>query len=86
MPACVPDSLASSSASTGGRPNQSSNNGFLGYRLVEDIVPLNSPVYCIGEIYRQGTNVYMGRSTSEEYPTYYFATKPETEVIASLGK
>lgn len=55
-----------------------------GYRLVEDVVPLNSPIYCIGELYRVGTDVYMGRSIDDNYPTSYFATKPEAEIIASL--
>jgi hypothetical protein len=55
-----------------------------GYRLVEDVVPLNSPIYCIGELYHVGTDVYMGRSLDENYPTSYFATKPEAEVLASL--
>jgi hypothetical protein len=58
---------------------------FRGYRLVEDVVPLGSPVYCIGEIYHHGTDVYMGRSLATDYPTSYFATRPETEVLASLG-
>ncbi len=55
-----------------------------GYRLVEDVVPLNSPIYCIGELYRMGTDVYMGRSIDENYPTSYFATKPEAEVLYAL--
>ena len=55
-----------------------------GYRLVEDVVPLNSPIYCIGELYHAGTDVYIGRSLDENYPTSYFATKPEAEVLASL--
>lgn len=58
---------------------------FRGYRLVEDVVPLGSPVYCIGEIYHHGTDVYMGRSLATDYPTSYFATRPETEVLAALG-
>lgn len=55
-----------------------------GYRLIEDVVPLNSPIYCIGELYRMGTDVYMGRSIDDNYPTSYFATKPEAEIIAGL--
>ncbi len=55
-----------------------------GYRLVEDVVPLNSPIYCIGELYRVGTDVYMGRSIDDNYPTSYFATKPEAEILAAL--
>ncbi len=57
---------------------------FMGYRLVENVVPLNSPIYCIGEIYRSGTNVYMSHSLSKDYPTSYFATKPETEVLSEI--
>ena len=58
---------------------------FRGYRLVEDVVPLASPTYCIGEIYRNSDKVYMGRSLAEDYPTSYFATKAETELLADLG-
>ena len=59
---------------------------FRGYRLVENVVPLGSPVYCIGEIYRHGNDVYMGASTSTEYSTSFFATRPEAEVISHLSK
>lgn len=58
---------------------------FRGYRLVENIVPLGSPVYCIGEIYRHGTDVYMSRSLAKDYPTSFFATKPESEVLSAIG-
>ena len=58
---------------------------FRGYRLVESIVPLRSPIYCIGEIYRHGTDVYMSRSLAKDYPTSFFATKPESEVLSAIG-
>ncbi len=64
---------------------QPQGGSFRGYRLVEDVVPLASPVYCIGEIYRNGTVVYMGRSVAPEYPTSFFATRPEAEVITNLS-
>ena len=67
--------------STGGP----STNTFRGYRLVENIVPLGSPVYCIGEIYKHGTDTYMSRSLSKDYPTSYFATKPESEILSAIG-
>ena len=57
---------------------------FRGYRLVENVVPLGSPIYCIGEIYHNGTDVYMGRSLAKDYPTSYFATKPESEVLSAI--
>lgn len=63
----------------------SSVNGFRGYRIIEDVVPLNSPIYALGEIYRNGPDVFIGRSVAAEYPSSYFATKPEAEVIAALS-
>lgn len=66
--------------------SQRPSNSFGGYRIVEDVVPLGSPVYCIGELYRQGTDVYMGRAvSSKEYNTSFFATRPEAEVLSALG-
>lgn len=59
---------------------------FRGYRIVEDIVPLGSQIYALGEIYRNGDAIHMGRSVSTTYPSSYFATKPEAEVIAHLNK
>lgn len=67
-------------------PDQQPTTSFRGYRLVEDIVPLNYPVYCLGELYKNGRNYYMGCSVSETYPSSFFATKPETEVINELHK
>ncbi len=61
-----------------------STDTFRGYRLVENVVPLGSPIYCIGEIYRNGTDVYMSRSLAKDYPTSYFATKPESEVLSVI--
>ena len=58
---------------------------FQGYRIVEDVVPLGSPTYCIGEMYRHGTDIYMGKSTSKDYSTSYFACRPEAEVLTALG-
>ena len=57
---------------------------FRGYRLVENIVPLGSPIYCIGEVYKHGTDIYMSRSLAKDYPTSYFATKPESEVLSAI--
>lgn len=65
--------------------NQTPTNTFRGYRIVEDVVPLGSPTYCIGEIFKQGTDVYMGRSLAEDYPTSFFACRPEAEVLSALG-
>ena len=58
---------------------------FRGYRLVENIVPLGSPIYCIGEVYKHGTDIYMSRSLAKDYPTSFFATKPESEVLSAIG-
>ena len=75
----------SSGNAAGSSTSASATSSFRGYRLVEDVVPLGSPIYCIGEIYHHGTDVYMGRSLAAKYPTSFFATRPETEVLASLG-
>lgn len=77
-------STPSSQRTTTSVPQQPVNT-FRGYRLVEDVVPLASPTYCIGEIYRSSDKVYMGRSLAEDYPTSYFATKAESELLADLG-
>lgn len=58
---------------------------FQGFRIVEDVVPLDSPTYCIGEIYRNGDQVYMGRSLATDYTTSFFACKPEAEVLSAIG-
>lgn len=70
------DTSAQSAAQTG--------SNFQGYRLVEDVVPLGGPAYCIGELYRNGTQAHMSRSVSSEYPTSFFACKPEAEVVSAL--
>ena len=62
-----------------------SGSSFRGYRIVENVVPLASPIYCIGEIYRVGKDIHMGASHAKDYTTSYFATKPESEVLSALG-
>lgn len=81
----VLDSMARTNSTTQQTVTTQPRNVFRGYRLVEDVVPLGSPVYCIGEIYHHGTDVYMSRSLSNEYTTSFFATKPEVEVLSALG-
>ena len=80
----VLDSMFKSS-NTASTNTSTPTSSFRGYRLVEDVVPLNSPIYCIGEIYHHGAEVHMGRSLSSTYTTSYFATRPETELLAALG-
>ena len=62
------------------------NNTFMGYRIVEDVVPLNYPVYCLGDLYKNGSEVYMGKAMGKVSQSYYFATKLETEVLEHLQK
>lgn len=57
---------------------------FRGYRIVEDVVPLNYQVYALGELYRNADTFIIGRSLSESYPSSFFATKPEAEVVSHL--
>ncbi len=81
--------LSSMATSTSSAPAQTrpvtttQSNSFLGYRIVEDIVPCNYPVYCLGELYRHGGNAYMGKCISTDN-SYYFATKIEAELVAHL--
>lgn len=60
-------------------------DSFRGYRIIEDVVPLGSPIYGLGEIYRNGQEVHIGKSVSESYPSSYFACKHEAEVIEHLS-
>ncbi len=77
--------LATPSAqSSTGRPQNQQQSSFRGYRLIEDVVPLNSPIYCLGEIYRHDSDIHMGHSMSSSYPSSYFAVKQEAEVIHAL--
>lgn len=64
---------------------QQQQSSISGYRLVEDVIPLNSPVYCIGELYRTGDRLSIAKSVSTDHPTSFFATKPEAEVISHLA-
>lgn len=77
-------SLATATPTTSTGSPQQQVSAFRGYRLIEDVVPLSGPIYCLGEIYRNGKDVYIGRSVSDSYPSSYFATKHEAEVINAL--
>ena len=77
-------SMYSSSSTTAKTTTTTPQSTFRGYRLVEDVVPLNSPIYCIGEVYLHGTSLYIGKSTDDTYTTSFFACKPESEVVAHL--
>ena len=48
-------------------------------------MPLGSPTYCIGEMYRHGTDIYMGKSSDKEYSTSFFACRPEAEVLSAIN-
>ena len=79
------NSMAQSTQPVYTTTGSNSTDTFRGYRLVENVVPLSSPIYCIGEIYRSGKNIYMSRSLAKDYPTSYFATKPESEVLSAIS-
>lgn len=59
---------------------------FMGYRIVENIIPANSQVFTIGDLYKNGDRYYIGRSTNSEAKKSYFSARPEEEVIASMKK
>ena len=77
-------STTSSSYDSGQIGSGRGQDGFCGYRIIEDVVPLSSPVYCLGEIYRSGNEVHMGKSISDTFTTSYFATKSEAELLSHL--
>ncbi|MBQ9068463.1 MAG: hypothetical protein IJ131_05270 [Eggerthellaceae bacterium] len=80
-------SINTTKPQTGYAPvNQPPRDSFRGYRIIEDVVPLGSPIYGLGEIYRTGSDVHIGKSVSTSYPSSYFACKHEAEVIEHLSK
>ncbi|MGI6220295.1 MAG: GIDE domain-containing protein [Coriobacteriales bacterium] len=59
---------------------------FMGYRVVENVIPVNASVYTIGEIYKTGDRYTIGRATTESSQASYFSARPEEEVIAAMKK
>ncbi len=59
---------------------------FMGYRVVENVIPLNAAVFTIGEIYKVGDRYTLGRATTEPTQASYFSARPEEEVIAAMKK
>lgn len=56
----------------------SSENRFLGYRLVENVIPLGQSVYVLGELYRQGDRLYIGRASEKGKPSFLSCKSEET--------
>ena len=80
------NSMANSAGSgTSGYEPADPNASFRGYHVIEDVVPLGSPIYCLGELFRTGGEIHVSKSLSESYPSYYFACKHEAEVVAHLS-
>ena len=59
---------------------------FMGYRIVENVIPLNSAVFTIGDLHNNGGRYYVSRSTNSEAKASYFSARPEEEVIAQMRK
>lgn len=59
-----------------------SGSRFLGYRLKERILLPNQPVYLLGELYKLGTDYYIGRSCIGNKPSK-MTYKSEDELVAS---
>lgn len=58
---------------------------FLGYRLKEDIMNLDQPVYVLGELYRNGDRFYIGKSIMEKNASK-FSYKSEEELVEDTKK
>lgn len=78
--------IRTTAQTTNYRPvNEPPRDGFRGYRIIEDVVPMGCPIYGLGEIYRNGNDVHIAKSVSPSYPSSYFACKHEAEVIEHLS-
>lgn len=62
---------------------RTSHSRFLGYRLLEEVIPLSQPLYVLGEIYRNGDRLYIGRATGKNGESW-FSTRPESEILKAL--
>lgn len=51
----------------------------LGYRMIEETMPQNQQVYVIGEAYRRGNDIYIGRPTDTKKP-FIVSYKSEEEL------
>lgn len=53
---------------------------FLGYRLKEEVLNANQPVYVLGEMYRNGDRLYIGKSVVAKKPSK-FSYKSEDQLV-----
>ena len=58
---------------------------FLGYRLKEKLLNHNQPVYVLGEIFRNGERLYVGKSCLAKKPSK-FTYKSEDQLVADTKK
>ena len=59
------------------------NSRFLGYHLQEEILYNNQPVYILGELYKHGSQYYIGRSVIAKKPSK-FSYKSEDTLIQDM--
>lgn len=58
---------------------------FLGYRLKEEVLYNNQPIYALGELYRNGDRVYIGKSVISKKPSK-LSYKSEDQLISDTKK
>lgn len=58
---------------------------FLGYRLKENILNVNQPLYILGELYMNGDSLYIGRSMVSKKP-YKLSFMSEDQLISDIKK
>lgn len=58
---------------------------FLGYRLQEEILACNQPLYVLGEMYKLGDRYYIGRSVRDKKPSLV-SYKSEDEIISNTNR
>lgn len=64
---------------------RNSGSRFLGYRLVEKLLYANQPIYILGEIYRNGDRVCIGKSVVSKKQSM-LSYKSEDQLVADIKK
>ena len=58
---------------------------FLGYRMLEKTVPLNQPLYVLGEAYKEGDTLHVGKPSSRD-KEFIVSTQSEEQMVGSYEK
>lgn len=73
------------SFSSGWSSRCGSGSRFLGYRLVEKLLYADQPVYVLGELYRNGSRLYIGKSVVSKKQSM-LSYKSEDQLVADIKR